>query len=231
MSFQITIGDVTVLVPMGTDDTLPSSDEETDAGNADLSGNAETDTAVQGEAEEEGDHHYGVDDQGYITSEDPLLPPTKELLLGGGASLIIIGLLVWKAGPLVTKGLKARTEKIQGELDAAAQAKVDADSEAARIRQALGDIQGERQRLLAEADAQAAALLADGRNRLEVEVADLEAKADADIATAAGRSGDELRNEIARRASAAADRVVAETLDDATQQRLIEDFIQKVGAA
>jgi hypothetical protein len=170
MSFQITIGDVTVLVPMGTDDTLPSSDEETDAGNADLSGNAETDTAVQGEAEEEGGHHYGVDDQGYITSEDPLLPPTKELLLGGGASLIIIGLLVWKAGPLVTKGLKARTEKIQGELDA-------------------------------------------------------------DIATAAGRSGDELRNEIARRASAAADRVVAETLDDATQQRLIEDFIQKVGAA
>lgn len=230
-AMHLQIDGVTVLVPMGSEDTLPSSDEETDAVNTDLSGNAETETEVQGEEEEEEDHHYGVDDQGYITSEDPLLPPTKELLLGGGASLLILGVLAWKAGPLMKKGLNARTDKIQGELDASAKAKSDADADATRIRQALGDVQGERQRLLADADAQAAALLTDGRVRLEAEVAELEAKAEADIATAAGRSGDELRNEIARRASAAADRVVTDSLDDATQQRLIEDFISKVGAS
>ena len=230
-AMYLQIDGVTVLVPMGSEDTLPSSDEETDAANTDLSGNTETETEVQSEGEEEGDHHYGVDDQGYITSEDPLLPPTKELLLGGGAALVIIALLVWKAGPLVKKGLRARTEKIQGELDASAAAKANADAEATRIRQALGDIQAERQRLLADADAQAEALLADGRARLEAEVAELEAKADADIATAAGRSSDELRNEIARKASIAADRVVADSLDDAAQQRLVEDFIARVGAS
>lgn len=229
-AMYLQIDGVTVLVPMGSEDTLPSSNEETDAADTDLSGNTETETEVQGEEEEEG-AHYGVDDQGYITSDDPLLPPTKELLLGGGAAVVIIGLLVWKAGPIVKKGLTARTEKIQGELDASAAAKADADAEATRIRQALGDIQAERQRLLADADAQAEALLADGRARLEAEVADLQAKADADIATAAGRSSDELRNEIARKASIAADRVVADSLDDTAQQRLIEDFIARVGAS
>jgi len=145
--------------------------------------------------------------------------------------VVIFGALIWKVGPTIKKGLRARTAKIQGELDASATAQADADADATRIRQALGDIQAERQRLLADADAQAEALLADGRGRLEAEVADLHAKADADIATAAGRSSDELRNEIARKASIAADSVVADSLDDTAQQRLVEDFIARVGAS
>lgn len=204
MSFLMTVGATTVLVPMGTEEP------------------------VEGEEEEE--HHYSVDEDGYITTESSLLPETAELIYGGIASVIVIAALVKFAGPAVKKAMAARTETIQGELDASVTAKSDADAEAGRIRQALGDIQGERQRLLAEADAQAEAVLGDGRARLEAEVAEMEAKADADIATAAGRSSDELRTEIARRAATAADRVVADTLDAAAQQRLIDDFIQKVGA-
>ena len=51
----------------------------------------------------------------------------------------------------------------------------------------------------------------------------------ADIAAAASRSSDELRSDIAGHASATLQRVVAETLDAATQQRLIEEFIADVG--
>ncbi|MET0578237.1 MAG: hypothetical protein ABW122_06235, partial [Ilumatobacteraceae bacterium] len=104
-------------------------------------------------------------------------------------------------------------------------------AEAARIRAALGDIDGERRRLLAEADEQAAALLADGRTRLTAEIADMEAKADADATAAGSRLNDELRGEISRLASAAADQVVARTMDAAAQQRLVENFIAKVGAS
>lgn len=179
---------------------------------------------------DDGGHHYVYDDKGY-TSHSWIWPERAEIIYGGLASLIIFFLL-WKfARKPIGDMMRGRTERIQGELDESARAKADADAEAARIRQALGDIQAERQRLLADADVQAEQLLVDGRARLEAEVADLEAKADADISASAGRSSDELRNEIARHAGQAAERVVADSLDDSTQQRLIEDFIAKVGAS
>jgi F-type H+-transporting ATPase subunit b len=158
-------------------------------------------------------------------------PEGYELLFGVPASLLVFFLL-WKfAGPTVKKGMAARTAKIQAELDAGEADRVEADAEAAQIRQAKGDIGSERARLLAEADAQAAALLEDGRARLTEELAELEARAAADLVAAAGRSGDELRAEIARLSSAAVDHVVTGSLDEATHQALIEDFIARVGAA
>ncbi len=158
------------------------------------------------------------------------LPETYEIIAGGLASVMIFGLLWWKAGPLLKKALAARTARVQAELDASADDETSAEAEAQQIRQAKGDIAAERARILAEADARAEAVIADGRTRLDREIADLEAKADADIVAAESRGGDELRGEIARLALAAADRVVTDGLDDATQQRLIEDYIATVGA-
>jgi F-type H+-transporting ATPase subunit b len=170
------------------------------------------------------------DDKGYTTI-DPIFPPLKELVPGTLASLIVFGLL-WKyAWPTMKKSFNDRTARIQDELDSSAQAKVDADAEAAQIRQAKGDIESERARLRAEAEAQAAALLADGRVRLQAEIAELEARADAEIASAASRSSDELRAEISRHAGVAVDTVVAESLDAATHEQLIEHFISRVGAS
>ena len=61
-------------------------------------------------------------------------------------------------------------------------------------------------------------------------IADIEAKALADIAASQGRAGDELRAEIARLSVAAVDHIVTGSLDDATQQQLIENYIARVGA-
>ena len=169
------------------------------------------------------------DDKGYTTI-DPIFPPMKELLPGSLASIIVFSLLYWKAGPIIKKSFADRTAGIQKQLDDSAAAKTVAEGEAIRIREAQGDIEAERARLYAEADAQAEALLADGRMRLAAEIADLETRAEADIASAAGRSGDELRVEIARNASVAVDAIVRDTLDDAAQQELIENFIARVGA-
>ncbi|MDA2964720.1 MAG: ATP synthase F0 subunit B, partial [Actinomycetota bacterium] len=136
--------------------------------------------------------------------EDPtqthhwLLPETAEIIYGGLASVIVFLGLYKFAGPMVKKSMKDRTEKIQKELDGAAAARSKSETDAAGIRQALGDIEAERRKILAEADAQATAILADGRARLVKEVAELEAKAVADLAAARGRSGEELRGEIAR---------------------------------
>jgi len=160
-----------------------------------------------------------------------LLPETAEIIYGGLASVLVIGALIKVAGPMIKKSLAARTERIQNELESARATKSAAEAEAARIRTALGDINGERSRLLAEADAQAASVIADGRARVATEMAETEAKAMADIAAASGRVQDELRAEIKRLSAIAIERVVAQSMDDKARQDLIEGFISKVGAA
>ena len=171
-----------------------------------------------------------------LASEDPfvshhwLLPETGEIIYGGLASVIVVGALVKFAGPMIKKSFADRTARIQKQLDDAAAAKVTADGDAKNIRAALGDIASERARILAEADAQAAAVLAEGQARIISEIAELEAKAEADINAARGRGSDELRNEITVLASRATPLVVAATLNEQAHKDLVEGFISKVGA-
>lgn len=171
------------------------------------------------------------------TYDDPtqsinwLLPKIGEIIYGGLASIIIFAVLFKFGWPAARKGLEARTAKIQKELDDSASAQHDAEAEADRIRRALSDVASERARMLAEADAQAAALLAEGRARITAEVADMEARAIAEIEASRARVGDELRAEIARYAALATQEVVRASLDDRTQQDLVDGFIAKVGAS
>lgn len=160
-----------------------------------------------------------------------LLPKPGELIYGGLASLIIFYALYRFGWPAAKKALEARTAKIQKELDDSAASRSQADADAANIRKALGDVAGERAKLLAEADAQAATLLTEGRARIAAEVADLEARATAEIAASRSRISDELRAEIARLSALATADAVRATLDDRMQQELVDSFISKVGAS
>lgn len=164
------------------------------------------------------------------TSLSPYWAPMKEVIIGGLATLIVFAMLYKFAWPVISKGMKDRTARIQSDLDTSAAARTQAEADAAEIRTSLGDVEGERTRLFAEADAQAAALLEDGRLRLTKEIEELEVKAEADIAAVAGRGADDLRVDIARFSSHAIEASVHASLDDATQQELIESFISRVGS-
>src|SRR5262245_59884662 len=109
--------------------------------------------AEQGEEHIDRTHHW-------------LWPEGYEILWGGIASVLIFTAVFWKGSPRVKKALAKRTARFQAELDAATQDEGEAIAEPARIRQAKGDIESERTRMLAEADERATALLADGRARL-----------------------------------------------------------------
>ena len=171
-----------------------------------------------------------TDSNDNVVTHSWLLPEVAEIIYGGLASLLIFFALYKFGWPQMKKSFEARTARIQKELDDAAADKSAAASEAAGIRQAKGDIAAERSRIMADAATQAEAILTDGRARLVTEVAELESRAQAEIAAARGRVGDELRAEVARLSSAAVDHVVTGTLDDATHQELIENFIARVGA-
>lgn len=172
-----------------------------------------------------------TDAQGHVTTNSWILPENAEIIYGGISSLLIFFML-WKfGGPAIKKSMAARTARIQKQLDDAAADKAAASLEAADIRTAKGDIAAERARIMADAKVQADAVLADGRARLSTEVAELETKAAAEVAAVGGRVGDELRAEIGRLSAAAVDQVVNGSLDTATHQALIEDFIANVGGS
>lgn len=164
------------------------------------------------------------------TSLSPYFAPIYEVIIGGLATLIVFALLYKFAWPAIAQAMRDRTARIQGDLDSSAAARTQAEADAAEIRRSLGDVDGERTRLFADADAEAQALLDDGRVRLEQEVAEMEVAAEAELAAAAGRGADDLRAEISRYSSRAIESSVVSSLDDSTQQDLIEGFIARVGS-
>ena len=164
---------------------------------------------------------FGVDNKGHITTHNPWLPETAEIIYGGAASIIIFTMLAKFAGPQIKKAMAARTARIQKELDSAAADKASAAQEAASIRQAKGDIAAERARIMADADAQASSVQAEGRARLATELAELESKAQSEISASASRAGDELRAEVARLSIAAVDHVVTGSLESQLPSRSV----------
>ncbi|MFK8025927.1 MAG: F0F1 ATP synthase subunit B [Ilumatobacter sp.] len=165
------------------------------------------------------------------TSLNPFLAPIYEVIIGGVATLLVFALLYKFAWPTIAQAMRDRTARIQNDLDSSAAARKQAESDAAEIRQSLGDVDGERTRLFADADAEAATLLDEGRARLAREIEDMENSASAEIDAAAGRGADELRADIARYASRSIEPAVNASLDDAAQQDLIEGFIARVGSS
>ena len=172
-----------------------------------------------------------VDADGKITTPYAWWPEWYEIAFGGLAPSSCSPASTSSPSRRLKKGLADRSAKIQRELDdSAPSALTDARAAATQIRASKGDLQGERTRILAEADATAARVLTDGRARIATEVAELEAKATADIESARTRVQAELQSDVAGIAAAATEQVVHGSLDDATHQRLIEEFITKVGA-
>ena len=113
-------------------------------------------------------------------------------------------------------------DRTQGARETAGDGDFDAVAAAEELVASLGQEPGE-----AVAEQKAEYL-----STLEAEVAELNARADSDIMLAGSRVGEELRAEIARLANAATEQALAGgAVDAATQQDLIESFIQKVGAA
>jgi len=163
-------------------------------------------------------------------AENTWLPESSEILWGTIAFLIVLALLIKVAAKPIAASLRARTARIANEIETAAQARADAEAEVTRVRQNLADVDTERVRILAAAAETAERMGIEGIARNDAEVAELEARADADIATLQGRAGTELQAQVATWASEATEQIVIANLDEATLQRLVDDYIAKVGA-
>ena len=162
---------------------------------------------------------------------NPLLPETNEIIWGAIGFFTVFAFLWWKGLPAIKGAMANRTAKVQADLDAAEQAKADAEAVKAEYEAKLADAKAESGRIVEEARQAADQLKADQQARLNDELAQARAAAQADIDAAKGQAMAELRGEVATIAIGAAETVVGANLDREAQTRLVEDYINRVSTS
>ena len=154
----------------------------------------------------------------------------NEVIWGTLAFLIVAFLLVKFARKPVVEGLAKRSQNIATTLGEAASAREDAEAERDRIKAALADSDAEAARIIEEARQASDQLGIDIVARTEDEIAQLRERAQTDLAATRFQAQADLSGELSRLALGAAEEVVEGSLDDETQQRLIDSYISQVGS-
>lgn len=163
-----------------------------------------------------------------IEAPKMIFPALNEIIWGGGAFLVLFAFMAWKGYPAVRGAMDQRAEKIRTDLDAADQAK----SEAVQIKTdhaaELAGAKAEAAALFDDARAQADKLKSDLSARAEADIAEMRVRAAADIEAGRGQALADLRAEVSQIAVGAAERVVRVNLDVATQQSLVDAYIDEM---
>ena len=161
---------------------------------------------------------------------NPLLPAWNEVIWGM-LSFAVLLFLMWKfALPQVRSMMTAREEKIRDDLEQAENARTSAEEEKARYEASLAEARGEAGTIIEEARQAAEQVRRDLIARAEVEANDIKERAQVDIAAQQQRALTELRTDVAALSIDLAERIVERNLDPATQQQLVDSFINQVGS-
>ena len=164
-------------------------------------------------------------------SKNVILPDTAELLYGTIAFLIVFGLLAKFAFPALNKMLAERTAKIQGEMEKAEVTRTEADSVLADYRSQLAAARDEANRIIEEARKTADQLRKDIQAKAEQEAQSTVTRAQEEIRAERDRVFQELRGQVGDIAVELAGRVVGQTLDKGTHERLIDEYIDQVASS
>lgn len=159
----------------------------------------------------------------------PILPETNEIIWGGIAFLVLLGVL-WKfALPGVRNMMKQREDRIRGDLERAEQAKTEAEGVLSEYQSQLADARTEAGRIIEEARQSADQLKRDLTARAEAEAAQIRERASQDVALATERATADLQSRMAELSIELAEKVVERSLDRDTQMALIESYISDLG--
>ncbi len=159
------------------------------------------------------------------------LPHDLKEVLWGTLAFLVVAFLLWKyARKPAAEFFSGRISGIAEELDSATQERLVAEGERDRIKAALADSDSEAARIIEDARRSADQLTADIAARAEADAVALRERATADLASTRAQAESDLAGELSRLSLGAAERVVERSLDDAAQQRLIDDYISQVGS-
>jgi len=157
---------------------------------------------------------------------NPLIPHTAELIVGFVAFTLLFLVLRSKVVPMFEKAFAERTEAIQGGMEKAERAQLEAERALTQYTTQLNEARGEAQKIREDARVQGAAIIEDLRSKAAEEAARITAAATAAIEAERQQALTSLRNEVGALATELAGKIVGEALDDQVRQsRIVDRFI------
>lgn len=156
----------------------------------------------------------------------PVIPQPAEIIVGLVAFSILFFLLRTKAVPKFEEAYRERTNAIQGGLERAEKAQLEAESTLRTYQAQLADARGESAKMREEARTEGAAIIEEMRATAQEEAARITASARASIETERQQAVNSLLNEVGTIATSLASKIVGEALEDqARQSRVVERFL------
>lgn len=157
---------------------------------------------------------------------NPLVPHTAELIVGAIAFTLLFLVLRSRVVPMFEKAFTARTEAIQGGMERAEKAQLEAQRALVQYNDQLSKAREEAQTLREEARAQGSAIVEELRAKAQEEAARITAAAHASIEAERQQAVTSLRNEVGTLAVELASKIVGEALEDqARQSRIVDRFL------
>jgi len=157
---------------------------------------------------------------------NPLIPHTAELIVGAVAFSLLFLVLRSKVVPMFEKAFTARTEAIQGGIERAEKAQLEAQRALSQYNDQLAKAREEAQTLREEARVQGVSIVEELRAKAQEEAARITAAAHASIEAERQQAVTSLRNEVGALAVELASKIVGEALDDqARQSRIVDRFL------
>jgi F-type H+-transporting ATPase subunit b len=156
----------------------------------------------------------------------PLVPHTAELIVGFIAFSLLFLVLRKAVVPKFEKAFTDRTNAIQGGIERAEKAQLEAQRALAQYNEQLSSAREEAQTLREEARVQGAAIVDELRAKAQEEAARITAAAHASIEAERQQAVTSLRNEVGALAVELASKIVGEALEDqARQSRIVDRFL------
>jgi F-type H+-transporting ATPase subunit b len=160
------------------------------------------------------------------SEQSPLTPPGPELLVGTIAFAIVFFFFWKKLLPNINKVLEERREAIEGGIEKAEAAQVEAQSVLEQYKAQLAEARHEAARLRQEAQEQGAALIAEMRAEGQRQREEIVAAGHTQIEADRKAASSALRQDIGKLATDLAGKLVGESLEDhARQSRVIDRFL------
>lgn len=162
----------------------------------------------------------------------PLLPEHIEELIVGIVLFLVIWFVMKKSVvPMFEKTYAERTAAIQGGIEKAEKAQLEAAQALDEYKAQLASAREEASRIREEAKTQGAAIIADMRAQAQEESTRLLANAKAQIEAERSAAVGQLRAEVGGLATTLAGRIVGESLeDDERARRTVDRFIAELEA-